>query len=195
MRSLLLAALLAAPIGAFAQAGTASPDDVKLVEIFLKRPVDELPPAAVDHFLSIDPETLPKKLQKGYAAKRIQLYTLKHLAESKKKGAIRTPEKNCEPPADDKSPDIGALKMAGYVEIAEEDEQCFEKQTQCSELELQCEFTLTVVAAPGPKKKRVRHLLIYGQDPLLNLLVKCHPQNGVGAQTNFFGAMTPYCSH
>lgn len=195
MKALLLAVLLCfGTARAIGQTATASPDDVKLVQIFLKLPVDQLPPEAIDHFLSIDGNTLPKKLQQGFAGKKLQLYTLKQLAEGKKKGPIRTPDANCVPPPDDRSVNIGALKLAGYIEIHDEDEDCLEKQTQCSENQLECEFTLQVVNTTGPKGKKIRHILIYKEDPVLALLEKCQP-HGEGGQTNFFGAMQPYCSH
>src|SRR5437762_2883744 len=101
MTAVFLAAWLAGACAA--ETAPASTEDVKLVEAFLKTPTAELPPAAVDHFVAIEPEALPKKLRQRYKAKRLELYTLRQLAQGKKKGTLRTPEDGCQIPREAKS--------------------------------------------------------------------------------------------
>lgn len=176
-----------------ADAGTADADDVKLVRLFLKLPTADLPEEAVPHFLEIDPETLPKKLREPYKGKRLELYTLKQMADNKKKGLIRSPDPACEQVQQAKSQDIAALRLAHYEEISVQDELCLEKQTHCTERGMMCEFSLQIVDEKK-KKGKLRHYFLYPGDPLAVLLIPCRPGTKVGGNSNFFSAMKPSCT-
>src|SRR5437879_4474794 len=79
-----------------ARAPQSAKDKADMVKYFLKTPVEDLPSNHIDEFLAIDPESLPKKLREKYRGKRLELYTLKRLAASKKKASLRTPEPDCD---------------------------------------------------------------------------------------------------
>lgn len=196
MKALILSALLAVP-GAVLAADdkpAATPDQIKMVEFFVKAPASDLPAGHIDEFLAIEPDSLPKKLQQPFKAKRLELYTLKQLSAGKKKGVFRMPQADCDIPRDAKSNDLKALGMAGYAEITDDEENCVVKISHCTERDMMCEFTLQIVIETvGKKKQRVRHLLLHQNDPLQAIVAECRA--GVGGQTNFFGALKPSCSH
>ena len=181
-------------LGTSARAGDADKDTVKMVEYFLKAPVSDLPAGHIDEFLNIDPETLPKKLRERFKGKRLELYTLRRLSASKKKGTYRTPEPDCEAPKEGKSNDVGALKMAGYVELFEEDLICIEKETHCTPHDLMCEFTLQIFVEVKGKKKLSRFFM-HENDVMMGVVAGCRGKSGAGQQTNFFGVMKPLCQH
>ncbi len=187
----LLISPLAVGRAAAGDKGTADPDDVKLVQLFLKTPTSDLPQEAVPHFLEIDPESLPKKLQEPYKGKRLELYTLKQMSDNKRqKGMIRSPSPTCDVVGEAKSQDIRALLMAGYVEIEGDDVACLMKKTHCTEHGLMCEFSLQIVE----QKKKGRRYFLYGNDPLMIFLAECRPGAEKHGNSNFFSAMKPSCT-
>ncbi len=195
MTRFLLASLLlcATPARSEDAKTPASPEIVKSVEEFVKAPVSDLPPDSIEGFLRVDPETLPKKLQGPYQARRLELYTLKQLVENKKKGMIRMMDKTCDVPQETKADSSGVYKAAGFGEITPDDVACAVDRTHCSEQELMCEFTLRETIDVDKKGKKKYHFFLNPNDPLMAIVTAC--RNNSGGQTNFFGAMTPTCTH
>ena len=191
MTALLLLLLASSPVLA---GGKASPETVKEVEAFLKAPTSELPPDKIDDFLAIDPDSLPAKLRTPFRAKRVELYTLKQLAEGKKKGTIRTPDADCSIPKDAKSGEAKILLMAGYSEITGDELDCVKSRTKCTERDLMCEFSLQEVVERVGKKKEIKYRFFFHErDPMMAVVAGC--RGGTGGQTNFFGRGGPICSH
>ena len=194
MNALALAAALS-----FVAFGADAPKshEVKMVEYFVKTPVQELPPANVEEFLAIDPATLPVKLRAPFAARRLELLTLKQLNAGKKRGTIRTPEKDCAIPDEAKSDKAPALKMAGFEEIQPDEEQHVLTTTQCTERDLMCEFSLQIVLQRDPKTNTVkgRRYFLYPTDPLMALVASYRSGKMAGGNTNFFGGAHVLCSH
>ena len=200
MRVLIAAIFLVLTAGAARAADGDKPEadkaTIKMVEFFIKAPMSDLPAGHIDDFLAIDPETLPVKLRDSFKGKRLELYTMKQLAGSKKKGAFRMPDAACDIPKDAKSNDLKALKFAGYDEITDDEENCVMRITHCTEHDMLCEFTLQIVIETIMKKKKplkLKHLLLHQNDPLMAVVAECRA--GVGGQTNFFGTLKPSCSH
>jgi hypothetical protein len=196
MRELLLLLFLSSAMSPAlsAAAGKADAETVKKVESFLKRPTAELPPDRIDEFVAIDPESLPKKLQVPFKAKRLELFTLKQMAEGKKKGLIRTPDEHCEVPREAKSGDARVLLMAGYEEITGEEVGCITERTKCTEMDMLCEFSLQIlVERVGKKKERSSRFFLHEKDPLMAVVAGC--RSASGGNTHFFGRGGPVCSH
>jgi hypothetical protein len=187
MIPLLLAALVLSP----ARAAESSQEDAALVEKFLKTDTADLPPGAIDHFMQVDPQSVPAKLRKKFEAKKFELLTLKQLAEGKKKGVIRTPEKNCAVPTEVKSNEARILLMAGYEEVTSDDVQCVMERTHCNEQQLMCEFTLQIVIEKKGAQKKYR-FFFHPKDPIFAIIAAC--RKSTGGQNNFFSAMTATCS-
>jgi hypothetical protein len=169
----------------------------KLVEYFVNTPINELPPENVDEFMAVDAQKLPAKLRPKFEARKLELQTLKQLAANKKKGTIRTPEKNCAVPDEAKSNDPKSLGIAGFEEITDSEEHCVMEKTQCTERDMLCEFSLQIVVQRHPKTHKVvgRRLFLYPTDPLMALVGACRSKNGAGGNTNFFGSASVLCSH
>jgi hypothetical protein len=162
------------------------PDTLEMVKAFLKMPTKELPAEHVPKFLAVDPEALPKPLRKPFQAKRIELYTLKQLADGKKRGSVRMPEANCDIPKDTRSTSAATLRMAGYEEIEELEEDYVMQQTKCTEHDMMCEFTLQILMLPKSKNGgKTRLLFLYDEDPLFALVAQ-YRQHGQSS-THFFG--------
>lgn len=175
-----------------AEAGaTASADTIKLVEMFTTRETADLPPEAVPEFMAVDAKTLPSKLRAKYTAKKIELLTLKKNADATKKGYYRRmgneKQAQCSYEEGDERT-IGLLKQMGFEQITEEEEHFLMQKTNCSECELNEEFSLTMYIVPPKKKKDkpVRYLFINQSDPLMALIGQ--HRSGGQAGTNFFGA-------
>lgn len=197
MKTFLLLAALAASSHADSQAKTADPKTVKFVESFVKAAIEDIPPERVEDFMKVDPETLPAKLRDRYNARKFELNALKQLAESKKKGTLRWPEKDCEIPSEAKSDQAGMLKMAGFEEIKEEEENHLLQKTQCTERDLMCEFSLQITLVRDPKTQKIkgRRYFLYTTDPLFALVAAYRSSKNVGGNTNFFGRANITCSH
>ena len=171
-------------------------DKERLVQAFLDTPTIELPPDLIPEFLALAPEELPEKLRPGFAAKRLELYTLKQIVEGKKKGGVRMPEENCSLTKDAKGDSVGIVRAAGFVEINDEEERWVMDKTKCTEHDLQCEFTLQIVAARVKNKKASyvqRFLFMHPKDPIFALIAQ-YREMGRVKQTNFFGIGSPVCA-
>ena len=161
-------------------------DALAMVKAFLKMPTAQLPAAHIPKFLAVDPAALPEKLRQPFWAKRLELYTLKQLADGKKKGGVRMPEEDCSIPKDTRSTSAGPLRRAGYEEISGLEEDYVMEQTECTEHDLMCEFTLQILApSRGMKEGHGRRLFLHQNDPLF-AMVALYRQHG-RASTRFFG--------
>jgi hypothetical protein len=196
-----LAALLVLPwAGAAGSGGPLDADTLEMVQAFLKLPADQLPSEHIPRFLAVDPASLPKKLRRPFAAKRLELYSLRQLGRAKKKGSVIVPDDHCEAPKDAQSRDIALLKSVGYSEITEDEEVWLTKKTRCTEQDMLCEFTLQILdeqIGTGKKARRRRRYFLYcgaGCDPLM-VLVGAYRARANTNNTQFFGvASGPVCS-
>ena len=195
MKTLLLMAAFA--IGAAASPPPDQADDAKFVEAFVATPVTDLTPPAITRFMHVDPKTLPPKLQTRYDSRRVELQALRQLAESKKKGLIRSPEKDCAIATESKSDSADALSMGGFEEIQEDEEQMLQDKTQCTERDLMCESSLQIVVVRDPKTHKIkrRRLFLLPNDPLMALVGSYRANKNVGGNTNFFGRPNVLCTH
>ena len=170
------------------------PDTLAMVKAFLKMPTDQLPAEHIPKFLAVDPDSLPVNLRERFLAKKVELYSLKQIADGNKRGSVRMPQEDCAVSKDARSPIVKLLRMAGYLDITEDEEKFVMDHTHCTEHDLMCEFTLQVVAEPVGKKKEVRRkLLLHVRDPLMTLVGQYRDQ-GREKQTNFFGMMGASCA-
>ena len=195
MRALILI-LLAVP---GARAAEATQDTVEMVEAFVKLPIDQLPSDHIDDFVAVDPESLPKRLRRGFKARKLELYTLKQMARRKKYGNLVSGDDGCAAPHEGKSGEIGILMSVGYQEITEDEKLWLEQKTRCTEQNMLCEFTLQIVDEKGTKKKKAeRRYFLYCKGAAcdaLMVLVGAHRARADGKQTNFFGTGSPTCTH
>lgn len=195
MRLQRLAALaLAAGLCAAAPVKKADREVLKLVNYFLETPTGNLPPEAIESFLIVDPDSLPKKLQNRYKSKRLELLALKHTTDRhNRKGNFRIPEENCAPPAGSKGTDCAVFRAGGFwEEITEEEEMFLLKETSCNEVDLMCEFSLQIGFEKGKKGRAIRCYFLHGNDPLMGYLATF--RNGKkSVQTKFFGLGGPNC--
>jgi len=165
-----------------------------MVKAFLKMPTEKLPAEHIPRFLAVDPAALPEKLRRPYQAKSIELYTLKQIAEGKKRGSVRMPEENCAIPQESRAKSVNILRMAGYEEISESEEEFVMGKTNCTERDLMCEFSLQIaVERTGKKGAARRRLFLHLRDPIF-ALVGQYRQQGRIRQTNFFGIGFPTCA-
>jgi len=180
---------------ALPKAGAPSAQDTAaLVQAFLDTPIAELPPDFIPEFLAVNPDDLPQKLRQPFAAKRLELYTLKQLVEGRKKGGVRMPQADCSIAKEAKGDSVGVLKMAGYEEITDDEESWVMGKTQCTERDLMCEFTLQVVTGKAKKTGHARRFLfLHPKDPMFALVAQYREQGRV-KQTNFFGIGSPVCA-
>lgn len=189
MASLILSALLGLSLGWADEAPAAvDKDTLAMVEAFLKLPTPSLPPDSIPRFLAVEPKALPKKQRTAFMAKRLELYTLRQMAEGKRKGNVRMPEKDCAVSQDAKSGVLRVLLMAGYVEISQDEENYLINETRCTEHSLMCEFSLQIVVeTSGGKGAARRRLFLYPSDPAFALLADYRSMGGRRHQTNLFG--------
>lgn len=183
-------------------------ETLDMVKFFIRTPVEKLPPDYIEGFLKVSPDELPHRLRNKFKGKRLELLTLKHLNKMKKRGFIRRVKADCEPEGGSKSTDIMSLKLAGYQEITEDEEEFLIRRTECTEMELMCEFSLAIGleevkikrrrrrkgGADVEKTKTVRHLFIHGNDPLLVILDE-YRSHRKERQTKFFGLGIVKCKH
>ena len=183
----------AAPVAEAAkpEAGvTASPETVKLVELFVTKETADLPPEDVPQFMAVDAKTLPSKLRAKYLAKKLELIALKRNADGKRKGFFRRmgndKQAQCSYEEGDEET-VGLLRQMGFEQISEDEERFLMQKTNCSECELTEEFTLTMYIVPPKKKgdKAVRYLFLSQSDPLMGLVASYRA--GGSGPTNFFG--------
>lgn len=199
---MLTPALLRALIAAITLAGSAAEpkkldaDTLEMVESFLKLPIEKMPPDHIGRFVAVRSEQLPEKLRKKFEARKLELHTLKQLAANKKRGYVRSPEKDCAVPDDTKGGSVGVYKQAGYSVIEEDEADFLIKRTKCTMEELMCEFTLRVSVEKKLVKgveKKFRTFMLHDRDPLYALLAE-YRTAGESRNTNFFGGMVPTCT-
>ena len=190
----LMVSLLLFPVFAYARA---SSKQIKLVDYFLKTPTKNLNPDLVPDFLAVGEKNLPRSLRQGYVSKVMELYALRDVARGKKEGLVRTPN--------DSSPScrefhirkgirmyssmfskplfqgkdipgiIRLLHMAYFSEISSDYLPCVKKRTQCTQQDMVCDFTLTILSIKKGKRRAYRYF-IYQNDPLGAVSSLCsHP--------------------
>ena len=194
--SALLAAVLAASVLA-ADAPKASKDTIKMVEFFLKAATGDLPPDHIEEFLSVDPATLPAKLQVPFSAKKAELTALKKISDGKKKPPLRRlgndAQAKCTDPLESKAAAI--LHSMHFEEVTEPEQDYLMHETNCQLCEMQEEFSLTLVKREAKKKGDRPGLRFFYSDgdPIMTLIANYRAgQKSTG--TNFFGiALTPKC--
>ncbi|MEK7382676.1 MAG: hypothetical protein AAB262_05250 [Elusimicrobiota bacterium] len=188
--------ILAAGI-AFSVPIAAAPDDAtarQIVDYALRTPTSDMDPKLANAFLDLDLKNLPKKKQEKALAKQLELQTLLKIIQGKKKGGIRWPTtEDCKSKIYGPG-DVGALRLAGFVEIQEDEESFLEERTKCSEMELCCEFSLSIVLTPQKKGLPTKRFFLHANDPINSLLAE-YRNKGVGGQTKFFGGGVFSCNH
>lgn len=189
--------LLLALWTAFAVPAAAAPDEATTLQIAdyaLRTPTADMDPKLANAFLDLDVDKLPKKKREKARAKQLELQTLLKISGNKKKGGIRwpTPE-GCKPKIYGPG-DAGALMIAGFAEIKEDEESFLEERTKCSELELCCEFSLTILLTPRKKLPPLKRFFLHENDPINSLLAE-YRNSKAGGQTKFFGGGVFSCNH
>lgn len=193
MITILLAAWAACAVPAVA----AAPDEAttqQIVDYALRTPTSDMDPKLANAFLDLDVEKLPKKKKEKARAKQLELQTLLKISKGKKKGGIRwpTPE-GCKPKVYGPG-DAGALSIAGFAEIKDDEEAFLLERTKCTEPELCCEFSLTLLAMPQKKGPPLMRYFLHENDPINALLAEYRNRN-TGGQTKFFGGGVFSCNH
>lgn len=186
MRALVLAAfLLPAPAGEPRPAADAT--TIKLVEHVLKTPTSDLDPTLARAFLKLDVGALPARLRTKARVKRLELNSLIAVSSGRKKGSIRfIGAEGCVPPKPTPADIPFMVSAGGFVEVQEWALAEASAQTECSEQDLQCEFTLHIVDMPKGRKPPRRYFF-QERDPML-AIVQMKEKNIEGKQTHFFGA-------
>ncbi len=180
---LAMSARAAAPASVSADSAT-----VKLAEYFVRTPVPDENPHLVEPFLAVNADTLPARLREKALARQLELRSLLRLHDTKKKGNWLQPASDCDMHSFIKHfHDMPAYQMAGYVPITEDEEKYIMGKTHCTELDMGCQFTLTIFYDKG----RPRRLMLHMNDPLDALAAESHHPGG---QTNFFGVGLT-CAH
>ncbi|HVC09104.1 MAG TPA: hypothetical protein VNH15_04100 [Elusimicrobiota bacterium] len=193
----LLAALAAACWPALAGAKAKSePKAVILVESFLKTPVSGLPPGQIDAFLKINPDALPRRLRDPYEAKKAQLEALRKVYEIDNRGprpGAPTP-KDCSVPLKGDLDLVHELEIGGFQEITRQEKDWIAQNTRCSQKDLMCQFSLTIVQRPKTRKKKPKTwYLLHEKDPLF-MLVGMKRQGQVPQGSGSFGESSfPTC--
>ena len=189
--SVLLSLCLSLP----AAAAAPDKDAAAFVEKFLKIPTADLPIDQIERFLGIKPEELPARLRKPYKAKKLELFTMKHIAEKSKSGSVRMPADDCSAPVEVREKDAGILKKAGFEEIWDVEVNYLMSRTKCTMRDLMCEFTLHVVIVMGHGKKAAdKRYFLHPKDPLFALVAE-YRASGREKQTRFFGLGGFTCAH
>ena len=215
----LLALLVAAsPAASAPQKRSASDPEVrKLVEYVIKVPTGELAPQTIPPFLEVDPATLPDELKGKWWAKKEELFALQKIAGGKKKAPLRriameAKAKCTQEEASDQQ--LKIMKMAGFDRILESELLELMNKTNCSECELQEEFTLRVfqlvpgkdgklkmggkeekaekpkeakTAPAGKADKPKMAYMLHETDPIWTVIATIRQGGQASAGTNFFG--------
>lgn len=197
LAGLLCAGLLLQPAAAgaarAADAGTASAEQVQLTQVVLRTPTAELDPTLAGAFLKLDPETLPRKWRSKARGKQLELNALIRVAEGKKKGVIRViGSEECKPPRPAPA-DIPMMMMLGFIEAEEWAVGAAGVQTDCTELDMQCQFSLHIVEM-GKKAKPPRRYFFQEKDFML-FIVRMKEKSLEAKQTGFFGTGFLKCQH
>ena len=190
----LLALALAVRSAEPAKQPKASAEEIKLVELILKTPTDRLVPEAIPAFMTVDPLGLPEKLREPYRAKRMELLALKKVSDAKRKPPIRRlglQSPKCEEPIEGTPRFLQALGFAGFVRVKKADVEAAEEETNCSECELETEFTLlrvNVEETEGKTKTKKLRYYFYGGDPIFVFIHAHQSGQPITTGTAFFGA-------
>jgi len=181
---------------AWAAPAAAAVDDAtkaQIVDYALRTPTPDMDPKLADAFMDMDLEKLPKKKKEKARAKQLELQTLFKISKGKKKGGMRWPT----PDGCDVTPygpgSEKILAMAGFGEITDDEESFLQDKTKCTELELSCEFSLTLLLTPQKKGPPSKRYFLHENDPLGGLLAEYHGGKGHG-QTKFFGVGVFSCN-
>lgn len=189
--------LLLAVWAACAVPAAAAPDEAttqQIVDYALRTPTVDMDPTLANAFLDLDIEKLPKKKKEKVRAKQLELQTLLKISKGKKKGGIRWPTPGGCAPKIYGPGDAGALAIAGFTEIKEDEETFLEERTKCTETELCCEFSLTLLLAPQKKGPPLKRYFLHENDPINSLLAE-YRNSKAGGQTKFFGVGVFSCNH
>ena len=184
----MLALVLSAP-GAFC--AEEKDDTVEFVEAFLKADTAQIPPALIPRFMSVDAESLPKKIRSRFEAKKEELNVLRKIAEGRRKAPIRRagqdPPEGCERKKKDAAFIAWMLRM-GFFEITEDESEWLQKRTRCNFCELAEEFSFTpIVELPKKKGGREKNrYLLHMKDPLEAYIGQYRKTGGAKEGTNFF---------
>ncbi|MDE2313553.1 MAG: hypothetical protein KGL04_05215 [Elusimicrobia bacterium] len=140
-----------------------------MVEKFLQTPVPQLPPEEIEPFITINPDTLPKRLRAPYLAKRIELETLRRAYEAKTVGQHGKPRSGAA--CGDVIPGGAALARQmskNLFKISPLEEAWLMRGTRCTQRELMCDFTLTVVYRKKRRKTpSAQWYFLNPEDPLV----------------------------
>jgi hypothetical protein len=166
---------------------------VRAVERFVKTDVSDMTPAYIERMMAVDPQAVPPKLRRRLEAKRLELETYKQLGEGKRRGTVRTPEKDCALPKDADNREASVLLLAGFVEIFDPDVAYLQETTHCSQRKMMCEFSLHVVLKTQKKGPPLRRWFLHSKDPLMALVGEFQTK-GANSDTKFFGLPKPICS-
>lgn len=167
------------------EAGTADADTVQLADIVIKTPTAELDPTLAGAFLKVDTATLPARQRKMARGKQIELRALISVAEGKKRGAIRMIGPTGCTPTKVTPADIPLLVRLGFVETEDWAVAEAGAQTECTEQDMQCQFSLHIVDMPKGSKPPRRYFF-QERDPML-AIVQMKERGSTAKQTQFFG--------
>ena len=192
MMTLLLAAWMACAVPVCA-AEIDAETDRQIVEYVLKTPTPDLDPKLAGRFLALDAAAMPTKKREKARAKQMELQTLLKISKGEKKSGIRWISAGSCTAKRYTPADIGPLLMAGFLEVEEDAVDYVDKKTNCTEDDLICEFTLSVVLVPRKKGPPLKRYLLHSHDPINALMAEY--RGGAGGQTNFFGRGVFTCNH
>lgn len=195
MPFLLLAAwaALAVPTAAAGPVAPSEEVSLQLVDYALRTPTSDMDPKLANAFLDLNLDMIPKKKKEQARAKQLELRTLLKISAGKKKGGIRWPQLDACTPKYYGPGDEGALAIAGFSEIQEDEADYLEERTKCSEAELCCEFSLTIILIPRKKGPPLKRFFLHDNDPINSLLTE-YRSGKVGGQTKFFGTGVFSCN-
>ena len=176
-----------------AAAQTADPKTVREVERFVSMELADMSPELVTRMMAVDPQTVPPRLWRRFQGRCLELETYRQLAENKKRGTVRTPDKDCALPKDADSSEARMLMMAGFVEVFDQDVEYLKDTTHCTPRQMMCEFTLKVVLEKQKKGPPKRRWFLHAKDPLMALVSEFRTK-GANRDTPFFGLPKPICS-
>lgn len=179
-----------------ADAGSLTPEQMKLVNHVLSAETASLDPSVVPPFMDIDPDKAAPSMRGKIKAKRAEFFALKKLNDGKRKAPIRRAGQDEQTTCEQETGDEAMVKMLptiGFTQINEDEEQILLQRTKCTECELQEEFTLKIVIVPPQVKGKpaVKYLFLNVSDPL-NAIVAQYRQGGKSG-TDFFSGFAGAC--
>ncbi|MBI3289520.1 MAG: hypothetical protein HYZ74_08390, partial [Elusimicrobia bacterium] len=151
-------------------------------------------PSVIEPFLTIDPETLPKRMRAKIRAKQLEIRTLLKLHDTKKKGSILQPSEGCTQASFVKpTSELPGYAFAGYEEITESEERQLLERTLCNEVDLGCHFSLVIFYDAGSKVPR--KLYMSTMDPLMALVAAARGGSKAGVGGNGYFGTGISCMH